>query len=99
MASVMPRRTKTDASLDAVSTSHLLHRAQQLASDRFAFLVGEDGEDGLTLRQFVLMTAISDAPGATQTDLVRVTGIDRSTLTDLVQRLDRNGWVNRKDSE
>lgn len=99
MASVMPRRTTTDAPWDAISTSHLLHRAQQLASDRFSYLLGEDGEDGVTLRQFVLLTAIAETPGASQTDLVRATGIDRSTLTDLVQRLDRNGWVARKESD
>ena len=38
----------------AVSTSHLLHGAQQLASDRFAELVGENG---VTLRQFAVLAA------------------------------------------
>lgn len=92
----MPRRTKTDASWDAVSTSHLLHRAQQLASDRFSGFVGEDS---VTLRQYVVLTAIAEKPGSSQNDLVRVTGIDRSTLADMVQRLDRHGFVARKESE
>lgn len=96
MASVMPDRTKSDDPWDAVSTSHLLHRAQQLASDRFSLLVGEDG---VTFRQYVILTAIADTPGASQTELARSTGVDRSTLTDLVQRLERNGLVARKGSE
>ncbi len=96
MAPVMPDETEPDDPWDAVSTSHLLHRAQQLASDRFAFLVGEDG---VTLRQFVVMTAIAAAPGVSQIDLVRATGVDRSTLADVVTRLERRGWIARKASE
>lgn len=92
MASVMPDRTKSDDPWDAVSTSHLLHRAQQLASDRFSVLVGENG---ITFRQYVILTAIAEAPGSSQAELARATGVDRSTLADLVQRLERRGMVER----
>jgi DNA-binding MarR family transcriptional regulator len=80
----------------AVSTSHLLHRAQQLASDRFAFLVGEDG---LTLRQFVVMAAIAEQPGLNQAELARATGIDRSTLADMMPRLEKRAHITRRASE
>lgn len=75
----------------AASASHLLHRAEQLASDRFTHLVG----DTLSLRQFVVLAAIAEKPGLSQTDLVRATGIDRSTLADMVQRMEKRGWISR----
>ena len=75
----------------AHSPSHLLHRAEQLAADRFAQLVG--GE--ITLRQFAVLAAIAQRPGLRQSDLVRETGIDRSTLADMLTRMQRRGWITR----
>ncbi len=79
----------------AGSPSHLLHRAEQLASERFAHLVGESG---LTLRQFTVLAAISEQPGLSQSDLGRVIGIDRSTLADMMARMENRGWVVRTPS-
>lgn len=76
----------------AQSPSHLLHRAQQLASDRFAALAGEKG---VTLRQFAVLAAIAEQPGRSQTDLVSATGIDRSTLADMITRMEKRGWIIR----
>lgn len=75
----------------ATSASHLLHRAQQLAADRFAQLAGERA----TLRQFAVLAAIAEKPGRSQTDLVSATGIDRSTLADMITRMERRGWIIR----
>ena len=72
----MTRGTPEEAEDDfelAVSTSHLLHRAQQLAADRFTVLMGENS---ITLRQFAVLAAIAKQPGLSQADLVRVTGVD-----------------------
>jgi DNA-binding MarR family transcriptional regulator len=80
----------------ALSTSHLLHRAQQLAADRFAKLVGDKG---VTLRQFAVLAAIHEAPGLNQTELVRITGIDRSTLADMIMRMEKRGWIARSASD
>lgn len=80
----------------AVSTSHLLHRAQQLAVDRFAVLVGENG---LTFRQFVVLAAVAKTPGVSQAELVRDTGIDRSTLADMISRMERRGWLTKAVSD
>lgn len=77
----------------ARSTSHLLHRAQQLASERFADLAGAKG---LTHRQFAVLAAISENPGLSQTELGLATGIDRSTLADMMARLEKRGLVSRK---
>jgi MarR family transcriptional regulator, temperature-dependent positive regulator of motility len=75
----------------AASPSHLLHRAEQLAADRFAALVGGD----ITLRQFAVLAAIAARPGLRQSDLVRETGIDRSTLADMMARMQKRGWITR----
>jgi MarR family transcriptional regulator, temperature-dependent positive regulator of motility len=79
----------------ASSPNHLIHRAEQLAAERFAQLAHED----LTLRQFAVLVAIAEKPGMSQMDLVRATGIDRSTLADMMSRLERRGWVDRIASE
>ncbi|MGE0740801.1 MAG: MarR family winged helix-turn-helix transcriptional regulator [Hyphomonadaceae bacterium] len=78
----------------ASSASHLLHRAEQLATDRFMQLVG----DSVTLRQFAVLAAIAEAPGLSQADLVRATGIDRSTLAEMITRMDKRSWVTRTAS-
>ena len=66
------------------SPSHLLHRALQLALDIYT---EETGPGALTQRQFAVLTAVAARQGCTQSDLVRATGIDRSTLAELVARL------------
>lgn len=80
----------------ARSVSHLLHRAQQFAADRFA---SELGRTDLTLRQFALLAAVGAQAGQTQTDLVRATGIDRSTLADMIGRMEDRGLVVRDKAE
>lgn len=80
--------------LDA-SPSHLMHRALQLALDIYAEEVGPDGP---TQRQFAVLEIASRNEGLTQTDLVRATGIDRSTLADLVARMTAKGLLNRERS-
>ncbi|MEQ1618071.1 MAG: MarR family transcriptional regulator [Terricaulis sp.] len=77
-----------------VSPSHLLHRVEQLANDRFAQLVN----DAVTLRQFTVLAAAAAAPNCAQRDLARSTGIDRSTLSDLLARLEKRGLIARAAS-
>jgi DNA-binding MarR family transcriptional regulator len=77
----------------ATSVSHLLHRAEQLATDRFSQLVST-----VTLRQFAVLAAIAESPGLSQSDLVRATGIDRSTLADMMNRMAKRGLVARTSS-
>lgn len=79
----------------AESPSHLIHRALQLALDIYS---REVGSDGLTQRQFAVLEAVSLRAGLTQTDLVKVTGIDRSTLADLVARMAQRGLLSRERS-
>lgn len=78
--------------LDA-SAIHLLHRAGQCAGDLFA---AEVKRGGLTPRQFAVLVAISLDEGVSQTELVNRTGIDRSTLADIVRRMLRKGLIARR---
>jgi MarR family transcriptional regulator, temperature-dependent positive regulator of motility len=77
------------------SPSHLLHRAQQWASERFSVLFGDKE---ITLRQYAVLAAVSDKAGRSQTDLVRATGIDRSTLADMIKRMEHKGLLAREKS-
>jgi DNA-binding MarR family transcriptional regulator len=80
----------------ATSPSHLLHRAQQVAAERFSASLQDESE--LTLRQFVVLAALRERDATTQTDLVRATGIDRSTLADMIARLEKRNLVARENS-
>ena len=82
------------AALDQ-SPSHLLHRALQRALDIYA---EEFGEGGITQRQFAVLAAADDREGPTQADLVRITGIDRSTLADMARRMIAKGLLERERS-
>lgn len=83
---------KTNTTLDA-SPVHLLHRAGQRAAEMFDAAVGGKG---LTPRQYAILLALSENEGVSQTDLVERTGIDRSTLADVVRRMIKKGLVLRR---
>lgn len=75
------------------SVSHLIHRAEQCAGDIFA-RVAPSGQ--VTPRQFAILDEIADNPGVSQTGLVEKTGIDRSTLADIIRRMLEKGLVQRE---
>ncbi len=97
-----PRVANTDtagASTDSektesVNTSiiHLLHRASQCASDTFA---DEMKVQDLTPRQYAVLLTTAQNEGISQTGLVQKTGIDRSTLADIVRRMLKKGLIER----
>jgi DNA-binding MarR family transcriptional regulator len=75
------------------SPSHLLKRAAQFSNHMY---MGEVGKSGLTHRQYTVLLAVDNNDGKSQTDLVKITGIDRSTLADLVARLLAQGYLQRR---
>lgn len=75
------------------SATHLLHRAGQRAADIFS---EESRAGGLTPRQFAVLVAVAEQEGLTQTELVEQTGIDRSTLADIVARLLSRSLIQRR---
>ncbi len=77
------------------SPTHLLHRALQLALDIYTV---ETGPVAITQRQYAVLAAVAANEGLSQTELVRATGIDRSTLADLVGRMIAKGYLARERS-
>lgn len=75
---------------------HLIRRAQQRHQDIFAEEVGPKGP---TSRQFAVMLVICQRPGLTQTELVEATGVDRSTIGDMLDRLTKRGLIERRPVE
>jgi MarR family transcriptional regulator, temperature-dependent positive regulator of motility len=75
------------------SPLHLLHRAGQCAADVFQT---ELGSGDVTPRQFAVLVTVSQNEGLSQTHLVERTGIDRSTLADIVRRMLKKGLLQRR---
>ena len=53
----------------------------------------------LTKQQFTLLAALEHHDGASQTVLVEITGIDRSTLAEMVRRMLEKGLCRRERTE
>jgi MarR family transcriptional regulator, lower aerobic nicotinate degradation pathway regulator len=77
------------------SIVHLLRRVDQRATQLY---MTESSDADLTLRQLAILTAISQQQDASQTDLVVMTGIDRSTVAGIVSRLLGKGLLERRRS-
>lgn len=75
------------------SLLHLSHRLAQRADDVFTRIAGADS---VTARQLAILSAIDAREGASQTDIVELTGIDRSTMADVTSRLCRRKLVTRR---
>jgi DNA-binding MarR family transcriptional regulator len=87
----MPRgRQKTSPLL---SLLHLLHRAGQRADGLFAQYLGSED---LTPRQLMVLQAVDENEGLSQVDIMAATGIDRSSVADLVRRLVKQGLLRRR---
>ena len=79
--------------IPSTSLVHLLHRASQIAEER---LTRELGDTDVTPRQIAVLAVVADREDPSQTDIVEATGIDRSTLADIVRRLVDRKLVSRK---
>jgi DNA-binding MarR family transcriptional regulator len=75
------------------SAVHLLHRAGQCAEELFQ---AEIGDVDLTARQLAVLNTVAENEGLSQTGIVERTGIDRSTLADIVRRLSKKGLLQRR---
>ncbi len=53
-------------------------------------------EADLTPRQFAVLLTVANNEGLSQTGLVERTGVDRSTLADIVRRLLKKGLLQRR---
>lgn len=69
----------------------LVHGMEQLIGKAL-----KDANCSLTASQILVLTDIKKNVGTNQTEIVARTGIDRSTLADVVNRLTKAGHVERK---
>ena len=74
---------------------HLIRRAHQASTALFA---AECGRFDLTPVQYAAMSAIATAPELDATRLAAMIAFDRSTLGDVLERLEAKGWVLRVPS-
>ena len=81
-----------DSKLDR-SPLHLLHRVGQCAGELFQSEM--NGVD-LTARQYVVLVAAAHKDGPSQQDIIDHTGIDRSTVSQVVQIMVRKGLLKRR---
>jgi MarR family transcriptional regulator, lower aerobic nicotinate degradation pathway regulator len=95
----MPNSKQTPVTMDAVYTApgYLFRRMQQIAVSIF---VEECRTFDLTPVQYASLIAIHTHPGIDATRLSAVIAFDRSTLGNVVERLQAKGLIERKpDSE
>ena len=76
----------------AISAVHLLHRASHKADSVFLQTAGTS----ITPRQFIILAAVAEKPGLTQNAIVEYTGIDRSSVAELVQKLAKRRLLQRR---
>ena len=75
------------------SVTDLLHRAEQYCDSVFA---AETRALGVTSRQVAVLNAARMNEKATQQQLSALTGIDRSTLAEIMRRLTKRGYLTRR---
>lgn len=76
--------------------AHLMRRCNQFYGDLFA---RETGDRDLTKQQYLVLCALEQHEGVSQTALVNATGIDRSTLAEMVRRMLERGLLTRKRTD
>jgi DNA-binding MarR family transcriptional regulator len=88
---------KANGSFELAETpSHLMRRCHQYFGDLYAL---ETGARDLTKQQFTVLAALEHHDGVSQTALVDATGIDRSTLAEMVRRMLDRGLLSRERTE
>jgi DNA-binding MarR family transcriptional regulator len=90
-----PRKANGNFEL-AETPSHLMRLCHQLYGDLYA---REAGARDLTKQQFIVLCALEHNDGVSQTALVETTGIDRSTLAEMVRRMLERGLLSRERTE
>lgn len=91
------QRKTTNGNFELAETpSHLMRRCHQLYGDLYS---REAGARDLTKQQFTVLCALEHHDGVSQTALVETTGIDRSTLAEMVRRMLERGLLSRERTE
>jgi len=93
----MPTETKHPRAIESFSTlpGHLTRRVYQVST---ALFDDECGDLDLTPIQFAALVAIDAHPRIDATRLSEVIYFDRSTIGDVLDRMEAKGWVTRRPS-
>jgi len=88
------KRTQAIVPLEDVHSApgHLMRRAQQIAA---AIFLDEMREFGVTPMQFAALVAIQNRPGIDQSTLVNLIAIDRSTVGNMLRRIEEKHLISR----
>lgn len=87
----MAKKVKDFNALD--SALHLLHRSSQIADELYAASIERNN---ITARQYLVLSIVASEDNPSQTDICDRSGIDRSTLADIVRRLVSRGLLARR---
>ena len=74
---------------------HLLRRAQQVHT----VVWGDELTRRCTAPQYAVMSALWSSPGIDQRSAGELASLDKSTMTDVVDRLVTRGWITRRKDE
>ena len=88
----MPLKTRNDFHL---MPGHLVRRAHQIS---VAIFMEECATHNVTPVQYACLSAIALHPSVDATRLASAVAFDRSTLGNVLERLETKGWVERKPS-
>ena len=75
------------------SLIHQLHRASQLSDELFK---AEAADQKITPRQCAVLAVVAANNGLSQQSIVNLTGIDRSTVADIVRRMIQINLLSRQ---
>ena len=75
---------------------HLIRRVQQIAVAQF---MEECGASGITPVQYACLRALQENPGIDATRLSAIIAFDRSTIGNVLERLERKGLIRRVAAE
>ena len=79
-----------------LTPGHLIRRAQQVSTALFA---DECAGHDLTSVQYAALLAIEANPGMDATRISALIAFDRSTIGDVLERMEAKGWIARQPSE
>jgi MarR family transcriptional regulator, temperature-dependent positive regulator of motility len=88
----MVMQDSENANPNGISISEVLHRAAARIDGKLDHHLAAMG---LTSRQYLLLKSVAVREGINQIGLTELTGIDRSTMTDMVGRLVTRGLLSR----
>ena len=91
-----PKESRSDRVDFARLTGYLGYQLRQAQTASFRDLAESFADLNLTPGEFSLLTLVEANPDIRQTDLVRIYGLDKSTLSVAVNRLIQRGLVDRR---